>query len=55
METVETVETVNATSGLPKTGGDTGILVALGAGAILFGGAAVVAARTRRVSNTDEP
>jgi LPXTG-motif cell wall-anchored protein len=54
VQTVERAETVDTPSaaGLPKTGGDTGILVALGAGAILFGGAAVVAAR--RGSSTDK-
>lgn len=53
-ETVQTVDTAS-TSALPKTGGDTGLLVALGAGAILLGGAAFIAARTRRASSSQNP
>ena len=52
-ETVAAVETDTA-SGLAKTGSDSGTLAALGAGAILFGGAAVIAGRNRRVSNTEQ-
>ena len=52
-EAVDTVQTAT-TSALPQTGGNSGILLALGAGAILFGGAAVVAARTRRLGDSNQ-